>query len=382
MAPIANLQWRALGPLALVLLLIPSSQGATDSRIYIADSIVVNDTDGVVSATSFTYPSAPFSYSVTSRMTSVEWSSATTLNGPSIGAAADVYTLTLTVKQSSTVKITCSMTFSRSDTFSGRTQYTNLVYCDGDPLTEGTTYTYEFGVSMATGGTNRIAQEVYSLRFTQVDSITVPDPATATDVTDARDSVNTNVDAAETSINSNVDAAEAAVLADIAALHTHLHDLATAVGTLLTSAEFEAVMLALQDHFDQAIEDIVMGNVTVYSELDQWIFENVTDHRNHTLELNMNNDFGGMGFDGFVMTLLFLAIMMFSVWRMRHAGPRYLGIFLFATIGFIAMAIADGLAPTFLHATVVTAWLGVGLGVFIVTLMNGFGTEQIQQTGE
>lgn len=52
-------------------------------------------------------------------------------------------------------------------------------------------------------------------------------------------------------------------------------------------------------------------NFYIDNDTIQAIYENLTDHRNHTLELTFMNDFNGLGFDGFLFLLFWIAALLF-----------------------------------------------------------------------
>jgi hypothetical protein len=70
-------------------------------------------------------------------------------------------------------------------------------------------------------------------------------------------------------------------------------------------------------------------------------------------------------------TLFWLAVLWWSTWRMSMAGPRYLGIWLFATIGMIASLTPDPPAETW-----PAVFTGLLLGVAVVALADRFGTQR------
>lgn len=248
---------------------------SSDVRHYVADAIHVTDADGVVAATSFTYPVAPFTYDIVARRTVVQWDVGITTAGPGLGGANDAYTIALTIKQGTVTQVTCNFMFSRDNTLAGRIPYAAINKCDGAPLMEGTAYTFETSVTMATG-TNRITEIVYSLTFAQTDTIIPPEDHSA-------------------------------------------------------------------------------------------ILENVTQHRNGTLEVN-NLSFNGMGFDGFLFFLLWIVAWFFA------AMNRYYWLVAIATIGLVAAILATDFGVTF-------PWAEWAIFYLIVLLLHFYSEHRHKELG-
>lgn len=237
--------------LVLVLALMPV-QAATDVREYRTLALHFNDADGVVPATSFAYPAAPFSYPITARQTIVEWTAGITTSGPSL-VGTDAYTIALTIKEGATTKTTCSVMFSRDNTLAGRLEYFIRASCGGQPLVAGTTYTYEVAVTMGSGA-NRITESSYSLLFVQTDSITVPDPATTTELATHA----TNTTQFLQHLNSHAHDFQGNMTQFLQHLNGHLHE--SSVNHAITHAE---VLAAIQN-----LNVTIIGNVTGNFTLD------------------------------------------------------------------------------------------------------------------
>lgn len=242
----------------LIAILAPANQAATDVREYTADAIHVNDADGVVAATSFSYPTAPFSYSITARRTVVAWAAGITSLGPSI-VGTDSYTVTLTIKEGATTRITCDIKFLRDNTLAGSIQYLDYSFCDGTALVGGTTYTYEFAVTMGTG-MNRISAAVYSMHFIQTDSVTVPDPATTSELS-THDANNTNY---HNHLNGHVHDFQSNFTAYLNHVNVHLHYIQTRLIAIDANVNFtRGEILDALDALNVTIVGNVTGNFTV-----------------------------------------------------------------------------------------------------------------------
>lgn len=179
----------------------------SDVREYTNHTINATDANGIVAATSFVYPSAPHGMTVTARRTYVDWAAGVTADEPAPATVNDAYTITLTIKESSTTKITCNIIFSRDNSLAGKIEFFNNAYCGGTALVPGTTYTWEVSVVMTTG-TNKISDAVYSLQFIQTDTVTdetsdVVNSQSIVNRVNINSNTNSTVLSSRTNINSN-----------------------------------------------------------------------------------------------------------------------------------------------------------------------------------
>lgn len=107
----------------------------------------------------------------------------------------------------------------------------------------------------------------------------------------------------------------------------------TASGAPITVAATFTVDHNTTAHFDALIQALVLGNITVYDQYGGWILENITDHRNGTIELASMNDFDNLGFDGTVLIFVWMTAL---IWCLRNAKLLAAGI---ATIGVLVTLI-------------------------------------------
>lgn len=122
----------------------------------------------------------------------------------------------------------------------------------------------------------------------------------------------------------------------------------------LSSSEHQAMM----DRLDQMVQNGTFQNGTLASilQITSWDFENDTAHREHSLELSMNNDFQGIGFDGFLFFVLFLVLLIFFWWQEMKFAAAW-------TIPAIFTAIVPGFEFSLL-ISVVFIVIGVAMQFF------------------
>lgn len=105
---------------------------------------------------------------------------------------------------------------------------------------------------------------------------------------------------------------------------TALSDLTTILAAIAAHdanmSEQHALQNVTLENIYQVVQDLNLtiecqGNNSCNFFIDnatlQAIYENLTDHRNHTLELTFMNDFNGLGFDGFLFLLFWIAALLF-----------------------------------------------------------------------
>lgn len=162
--------------LGLILTGVPLASGSfVDVRQWTAINTNFVDVDGNVAATNFFMPAAPHGHSVSSRTSSI-WFTSHFTTTPASAGQIDEYSVVLNIRQAGVLKITCNgISFSRvAIPDLGRFQSTFVSLCQGNgtnALLPSTTYTYETVVTMVSG-TNHAVQVGYSIRIEQTDSVT------------------------------------------------------------------------------------------------------------------------------------------------------------------------------------------------------------------
>lgn len=150
------------------------------------------------------------------------------------------------------------------------------------------------------------------------------------------------------------------------------------VARLTVDLGLEDALTELGAHFDERIDDILLGNVTVL--LDEQAHARIEanlngtnlslgDHRDHSLDDDpMSHNFNGFGFDGALGFLFWLGVLWFAAWRMSISGPRYSFMFIFALMGLFGQFLES-------LELILGGLAGLGFGIFWVALRNKFGVE-------